>query len=168
MNRLVHFITILAALLTLFAAPVLADPQPLQQLESGAAPSLSVSCDSYSGSNLNSCKSCTAALGTSITQAQLTSCMACNNTGSGYDATTKSCLQKNPIVKDLNLIVNILAGTASIVVVGVLIAGGIQYALAGNPQAAAAARKRITNALIAFVSFIFIWAFLQWLIPGGL
>lgn len=49
-----------------------------------------------------------------------------------------------------------------------LIVGGIRYSAAGdNPQSTQAAKKMITNAIIALIGFIFIVPFLQWLIPGG-
>ncbi len=74
----------------------------------------------------------------------------------------------NPIVKDINMIVNFLAGLVGVVVVGSIIYGGIQYIMAGdNPQAVSAAKDRITNSLIALVAFGFMYAFLQWLVPGG-
>jgi hypothetical protein len=77
-------------------------------------------------------------------------------------------LKKNVIVTDLNTIVNFLSAGVGIIVVTVIIIGGIQYSMAGdNPQAVAAARQRILNGLIALMAFLFMFAFLQWLIPGG-
>jgi hypothetical protein len=65
--------------------------------------------------------------------------------------------------------INILSALVAIVVVIMVAVGGIQYAAAGSdPSAVVAARKRIINALIAFAMYIFMYAFLQWLIPGGL
>lgn len=56
-----------------------------------------------------------------------------------------------------------------IVVVMMIIIGGIQYSAAGsNPQAVAAAKKKISQALFALVIYLFMGAFLQWLIPGGI
>ncbi len=82
--------------------------------------------------------------------------------------TDQKCLQDNPIVKDLNTIVNFLSGLVGGVVVGVIILGGIQYSMAGDKaEAVSAAKKRITNGVLALVAFLFIFAFLQWLIPGG-
>ncbi len=74
----------------------------------------------------------------------------------------------NPIVKDINMFINFLAGLVGVVVVGSVIFGGIQYITAGdNPQAVSAARKRIADSLLALLAFGFTYAFLQWLIPGG-
>jgi hypothetical protein len=80
-----------------------------------------------------------------------------------------NCLQTNPIIKDLNLIINFLSAGVGIVVVAVIILGGIQYSMAGgSPDATAKAKQRILNGLIALLAYIFIFAFLQWLIPGGI
>jgi hypothetical protein len=90
----------------------------------------------------------------------------CNNSS---DAGINKCLKNNQIVKDINFIVDFLAGGVGIVVIATIIVGGVQYSLAGdNATATAAARQRITNGLIALAAFIFTFAFLQWLIPGGL
>lgn len=84
------------------------------------------------------------------------------------DKNRQQCLQDNPIVKDLNIVVTFLSGLVGVVVVGVIILGGIQYSMAGDKaEAVGAAKKRITNGLIALLAFLFIFAFLQWLIPGG-
>ena len=92
---------------------------------------------------------------------------ACNNTTTSD--TLKTCVQSNKIIQDLQTIVNVLSAGIGIVVIGMIILGGIQYSIAGdNPQATTAAKQRITNALIALFAFLFIFAFLQWLIPGGL
>ena len=77
-------------------------------------------------------------------------------------------LKDNPIVEDINLIVNFLSVGVGVVVIGMLILGGIQYSLAGDkPEAVNAAKQRIINALIALVAYLFIFAFVQWLVPGG-
>jgi hypothetical protein len=84
------------------------------------------------------------------------------------DAGASACLQQSAFAKDLQLIVNVLSAGVGIVVTGMIILGGVQYILAGgNATAVTAARTRITNALIALLAFMFIWAFLNWLIPGG-
>jgi len=77
-------------------------------------------------------------------------------------------LSDNPIVNDIQTVVNFLSAGVGVVVVAMVIVGGIQYAIAGdNPQAVSAAKQRIINGLIALLAFIFTFAFLQWLIPGG-
>jgi hypothetical protein len=56
-----------------------------------------------------------------------------------------------------------------VVVVMMIIIGGIQYSSAnGDPKKIAAAKSRVYNALLALVAYLFIFSFLQWLIPGGI
>jgi hypothetical protein len=79
-----------------------------------------------------------------------------------------NCLKNNKIVADLNKIVNFLSAGVGIVVTGSIIFAGIQYSLAGGDSAkVSAAKKRITDSLIALLAFAFMYAFLQWIIPGG-
>jgi type IV secretion system pilin len=96
----------------------------------------------------------------------------CSNTttnGVVDQAKVQGCLTQSPIVQDIQTIVNFLSAGVGVIVTGVIILGGIQYTLAGdNPQALKAARDRIVNGLIALFAFLFIFAFLQWLIPGGI
>lgn len=81
----------------------------------------------------------------------------------------QNCVKNNRIIKDLQNIVNFLSGLALIVIIGAIIAGGIQYSLAGgSPESVSKAKQRIMNAAIAFGVFLFIFAFLQWIIPGGI
>ena len=90
----------------------------------------------------------------------------CNNPSS---TGLQNCLKSNKIVEDLNGIIDFLSAGVAIVVIGSIILGGIQYSMAGgSPDAVSKAKHRITNALLAFVAFLFIFAFLQWIIPGGL
>lgn len=79
------------------------------------------------------------------------------------------CYKQTPLVKDLQNIVNALAIGVGVLVLGSIIAGGIQYIVAGDqPSGVEQAKKRITNGLFALVAFILSYAFLQWLIPGGI
>jgi hypothetical protein len=74
----------------------------------------------------------------------------------------------NPILGYLTAIINILAGGVGLVVTAMLVYGGILYISArGNPGQIETAKKKIVNAVIALVMFIFMYALLQWLIPGG-
>ncbi|OVE79236.1 hypothetical protein BVY00_00985 [bacterium G20] len=93
-----------------------------------------------------------------------------SNFGNGCASVSKEqCLKQSPIVHDLNIVVDFLSGLVGVVVLGVIILGGIQFATAGDKaEAVSAAKKRITNGVIALVAFLFIFAFLQWLIPGGI
>lgn len=107
-------------------------------------------------------KSCVCDGTPNLTDKQIKSCEACRQ-GS------KSCLENNRIIKDfIQPMVNFLSALVAVVVVGSIMFAGIQYALAGDKaEAVGAAKKRITTSLMAFLIFILTFAFLQWLIPGG-
>jgi hypothetical protein len=83
-------------------------------------------------------------------------------------ANPQECFEKNPIVSVLNIAITFMIGLVGVVVVVVIIWAGIEYSSSGgDPNRTASAKKRIINAIIALVSFIFLWAFLQWLVPGS-
>lgn len=66
-------------------------------------------------------------------------------------------------------IVGVLVALSGVLVVISIIIAGIQYsASGGDPSNVAAARKRIFNAVIALLSFMFLYAFVNWIIPGGI
>lgn len=72
------------------------------------------------------------------------------------------------LVNWINRAITTLTALTAIAIAGSLIFAGIQYSTAGgNPQAAANAKKRISNAIIALLASIFMGAFLQWIVPGG-
>lgn len=106
-------------------------------------------------------------LGKPLSSSELKACEQCNQK-SPTDTDLEKCLKGNPIINDLKTVVNILSAGVGVVIVGAIIVGGIQYVMAGNnPNAVSAAKQRIANALIALFAFIFIYAFLNWLLPGG-
>ena len=73
------------------------------------------------------------------------------------------------ILDYLVLFINVLSGLVGVVVLGSIIYGGIQYSSAGSdPQKVQAAKNRIRNALIALFFFIFMYGFLNYLVPGGI
>ena len=56
-----------------------------------------------------------------------------------------------------------------LIVAGSIILGGIAYITSeGDPQKAANARSRIQNSILALVAYMFLFAFLQFIIPGGI
>lgn len=66
-----------------------------------------------------------------------------------------------PFVSMLTLLVGVA------VAIGIIY-GGIEYSMsAGDPQKAAKGRKHILDAVIALVSYALIFAFLNFIIPGG-
>jgi hypothetical protein len=72
------------------------------------------------------------------------------------------------ILKRLLEFTNLLSGLVAVIVIAVIIIGGIQYSAAGgDPQKVAGAKKRIYNAIFAFIAYIFMYSFLQWVVPGG-
>lgn len=76
-----------------------------------------------------------------------------------------SCL----FAKYVNPAINFLSALVGIAVVASIIVGAIQYITSeGDPQKAAAGKKRITEALIGLGAFIVLYALLQFLVPGGL
>lgn len=82
---------------------------------------------------------------------------------------TQDCIDKNPITKWLQFFMNVIsvvivAGSAIMIAVG-----GLQYTAArDNPQAVQAAKQKIINVFIGLLSYFFLYAFLQWLVPGGI
>lgn len=81
----------------------------------------------------------------------------------------RECIANNGIVKVINTFIALVAGVAGIVITGMIIAGGIQYSAAGGNQASVEkAKKRIGSAVLALLAFMFLGAFLEWLVPGGL
>jgi hypothetical protein len=72
------------------------------------------------------------------------------------------------IAKYINPAINLFSLLFGLVAVISLILGGIQYSASqGDPQKAAAAKSRLSNTIIAIFAYIFLYAFLQFLIPGG-
>lgn len=81
---------------------------------------------------------------------------------------TTSCNLDCVLTRYVNPIINFLAMIVGLVVTIVLSVAGIQYSSsAGDPQKAAKAKARISNAILALISFLFLWVFLQWAVPGG-
>ncbi|MBX4190713.1 hypothetical protein KW794_01355 [Candidatus Saccharibacteria bacterium] len=117
---------------------------------------------------------CQAAGGTSgnTSSTQTKSKNTCDNTTTGGkidQSKVQKCLTQTPLIQDIQQIVDFLSIGVGIIVTAVILVGGIQYILAGgNAGAITAARQRIINGLIALFAFLFIYTFLQWLIPGGI
>ncbi|MET1033153.1 MAG: hypothetical protein ABWX94_01505 [Candidatus Saccharimonadales bacterium] len=75
----------------------------------------------------------------------------------------------NALIKDyVEPGIKALTGLMGVVVAASIIVAGIQYGSAGSdPGKVAAAKKRLTSAILALLSYFFMFAFLQWLLPGG-
>lgn len=75
----------------------------------------------------------------------------------------------NPIVDLAFAIIRFLAAGVGVVVVISIILAGIQYSTSeGNPEATMKAKRRIQASLIALVIYIFTFAIVNYLVPGGL
>jgi hypothetical protein len=80
----------------------------------------------------------------------------------------EKCLENNPIIVWLNFFINVLAAVIGVGAVAMLIFAGVQYTTAAdNPGQVEAAKKKIGAVVLGLVAFIFLYAFLNWLIPGG-
>ena len=89
-------------------------------------------------------------------------------TESEVTCTTTNCLKENPIVLWITFLINLVS---ILVLVGaslMMVYAGVEYITAAdNAQRIQAAKKRILNVIIGVVAYFFLFAFLQWLVPGG-
>lgn len=75
---------------------------------------------------------------------------------------------ENKITERLNEIIAFLSVGVGVIITGSVIVAGIQFTFSGgDPQAKAKAIGRLTNAGIAILLYVFGWAFLNWIVPGG-
>lgn len=78
-------------------------------------------------------------------------------------------IETNPIITYLRGIIQFLSVGIGIAITIAITVAGIQYSSSrNNPQLVQAASKRLTNAFIALLMFMFMSAILNFLIPGGL
>lgn len=83
--------------------------------------------------------------------------------------TTQSCQSLSGISGWLDAAIDFLGIGVGLIITTMIVIGGIQYITSGgDPQSVASAKKRIANALIALVAFAFMFAILQFIIPGGI
>ncbi|MCA9348768.1 hypothetical protein KC878_01325 [Candidatus Saccharibacteria bacterium] len=84
------------------------------------------------------------------------------------DGTAGDCLGGLPIMKTLSKGLDIMSVIVVPLMIILLIVAGIQYTVAReDPGKVQSAKNRIYNVVWALVAYVFLWAFLQWLIPGG-
>jgi hypothetical protein len=84
--------------------------------------------------------------------------------GPGEDLSTDNC----GIIAYLVVGINILSAIAGMAIVASIMIAGFQYMTArDNSGQIEAARKRIVWAITALVLFIFMYAFLNFIVPGG-
>lgn len=82
----------------------------------------------------------------------------------------KDCRANNNLFKRyINPIIAFLSFAVGLAVVIGIIAGGIQYATsAGDAQKAAEGKRHIWSAIFALLIYLFLFALLNFLIPGGI
>jgi hypothetical protein len=87
-----------------------------------------------------------------------------NNDAQRDGLTAKYCL----FSKYLNPVINLLSAVVGVAVVIGVIYGAIQVSSsAGDPQKSAKGKEHIRNALLGLMAYILLYAFLQFVIPGG-
>lgn len=93
-------------------------------------------------------------------------CIACPNfKDTTYKGTGTACF----ISKYVNPFVNFMAAAVGIFVLISFIVAGIQYSSAGgDPGKVSAAKKRAFNSVVALLAFFVLYAFLNWVLPGGI
>ena len=75
----------------------------------------------------------------------------------------------NPITDIAFAIFRFLSAGVGLVVIGSIVVAGIQYSASrGNPQATEASIKRITNAIIGLLIYLFMFAIANYIKPGGM
>lgn len=71
--------------------------------------------------------------------------------------------------KYINPLITVLSAIVGVVVAGAIIYGGIEFTTSGgDPQRAASGKKHIASALIGLAMYLFLYTFLQFILPGGL
>lgn len=102
----------------------------------------------------------------SITAAQQAAQQAGQSSATQQAANQVGCV--NLVKKYLDPLVKLLSALVGVFVATSIIVGGIQYSSAtGDPSKVAQAKKRIGEAVFALLAYLFLFAFLQWLLPGG-
>lgn len=75
----------------------------------------------------------------------------------------------SPIVDFAYAFIRFLSFGVGLVLIASIIYAGIQYTSStGNPEATAAAKDRILNAIVGLLFYMLIFALIQYLVPGGL
>lgn len=90
---------------------------------------------------------------------------SCCPKSAGANPTSIQCF----FAKYIDPVVNLLGAGVGVVVLASVVAGAIQISSsAGDSGKYAKGRERIINSLLAMAGFVFLYAFLQWIIPGGI
>ena len=145
--------------LAVLSANVMVSATPLTGL-AAAGPS-------PTGSTAQDCTNADACQGTSL----CTKASDCPSTDPALNFNNSPCKDAGNcdlITKYVNPFIRFLAVLAVLAVIAGIIWGSIEFATAGgDSQRVASGKSKIQKALIGLLALIFLYAFLQWLIPGG-
>lgn len=76
---------------------------------------------------------------------------------------------QNKMFEYINFVIAALSAMAGVIFVIMVVWGGIEYSSAGgDPQKVAAAKSKVTNAIIGLIAFGLLYGFLSWIVPGGI
>ena len=82
------------------------------------------------------------------------------------DANKQNC---DIVHKYVNPAILVFSAIAGVTVAAAIVYGGILYSTSGGDQAKVSkAKNLIRNAVLSLVAFMFLYAFLQWIVPGGI
>jgi hypothetical protein len=162
-------VLIVASLLLIYTAPAYATPNLRPDAGNSASNSSSTTC-APSDALCAQCQGKTV----KITDNSGKSQYACQDCASGIcsdPAVTTDCTNKNcDLIKTyINPGIKLLSVVFGLIVMVSLIMGGIQYSTSeGDPQKVSKAKHRLTMTVISLVAYFFLFAMLQWLVPGGI
>lgn len=112
--------------------------------------------------------------GVQANNCQGNSCLKCHYSSNGCQdsaATPNAPCGQNGcdlVQKYVNPTINVLSIIVGLIAVISIISGALMYITAsGDPQKTSNAKNRIQKTIFAFVAYIFLYAFLQFLVPGG-
>jgi hypothetical protein len=95
-------------------------------------------------------------------------CGRCTTSNCADSAATCSNNDCDLIQKYVNPFINIMSVVFGLIAIISLILGGISYTTSeGDPQKTSRAKSRIANTIFAIIGYIFLYSFLQFIVPGG-
>jgi hypothetical protein len=95
-------------------------------------------------------------------------CGKCTSADCADSAATCDNNSCDLIRKYVNPFINVFSVIFGLVAVISLILGGINYTTSeGDPQKTSRAKSRIANTIFAILGYIFLYSFLQFIVPGG-
>jgi hypothetical protein len=100
-------------------------------------------------------------------------CVQCDNGACSDSAATPNadCSKEecDLVANYINPTINLLTLVFGLIAVISIVMGGIQFSTSGgDPQKSAAARGRIEKTIFAIFIYAFLYAFLEFLVPGGI